>query len=93
MSDDQDKLITNTDREFLEVLESSIADANSVDIAVAFVTIGGLRLLQRSLEEALSRPTPAKIRLLTSNYHDFTDIASLNLLYEMSTRVSGDMRN
>lgn len=80
------KLVTG-DREdpFLPQLCTSIAHADEIDLAVAFVKITGLRLLLPDLQAALGCTEaglrrPARMRVVTSDYLDVTDPDALRLL-------------
>ncbi|KAI5911889.1 DUF3427 domain-containing protein [Azoarcus sp. PA01] len=80
------KLITGgTPNPFLPHLCAAIAQADEIDLAVAFVKTTGLRLLLPDLHAALgvdgerARP-PARLRIITSDYLDVTDPEALRLL-------------
>ena len=90
------KLITGecTDP-FLPQLRAAMAQADEIDLAVAFIKTTGLRLLLQDLHAALgqneerARP-PARLRVLTSDYLDVTDpdaLRLLMLLQEQGARV------
>ena len=81
-----DKLITGeASSPFLPQLSAAMAQADEVDLAVAFVKATGLRLLLDDLQTALglgevrARP-PARLRVLTSDYLDVTDPEALRHL-------------
>lgn len=73
------------DRPLLSQLCHSIAHADEIDLAVSFVQASGLRLLLPDLYDALARQaaqarSPARVRILTSDYLDITDPKALRLL-------------
>jgi superfamily II DNA or RNA helicase/HKD family nuclease len=80
------KLLTGEkDHSFFSQLCTSIAKADEIDFAVAFVKTTGLRLLLPELQSALGRcATPlrpaARLRVVTSDYLDVTDPEALRLL-------------
>jgi len=80
------KLITGErDHPFLPQLCASIAQADEIDFAVAFIKASGLRLLLRDLQASLtpgehSTRRPARLRVVTSDYLDVTDPESLRNL-------------
>lgn len=81
-----DKLITGErSHPFLPQLRAAMAQADEIDLAVAFIKTTGLRLLLQDLHAALGqdeervRP-PARLRVLTSDYLDVTDPDALRLL-------------
>ena len=70
---------------FLPQLCDAISHADEIDLAVSFVKVTGLRLLLPELQAALSltedpNRTPARIRIVTSDYLDVTDPEALRLL-------------
>ncbi len=70
---------------FLPHLCDGIAEADEIDLAVAFVKTTGLRLLLPDLHSALGcggerARRPARVRILTSDYLDVTDPEALRLL-------------
>ena len=70
---------------FLPQLCASIAHADEIDLAVAFVKTTGLRLLLPDLQAALNcgeagARRPARVRVVTSDYLDVTDPDALRLL-------------
>ena len=79
------RLVSGGDDPFLPHLCQAISRAAEVDLAVAFITASGLRLLLPDLYDALgaasdtARP-PARLRVLTSDYLDVTDPDALRLL-------------
>ena len=80
------KLVTGEREDpFLPQLCASIAHADEIDLAVAFVKITGLRLLLPDLQTALGCGETgvrrrARVRIVTSDYLDVTDPDSLRLL-------------
>lgn len=90
------KLITGgSANPFLPHLCASIHAADEIEMAVAFVMATGLRLLMPDLLAALEdsdsedsgrKPTPAKMRILTSDYLDVTDPLALRLLLILQER-------
>ncbi len=80
------KLVTGEREDpFLPQLCTSIAHADEIDLAVAFVKITGLRLLLPDLQTALGCGEagvrrPARVRVVTSDYLDVTDPDALRLL-------------
>ncbi|RAU22708.1 DEAD/DEAH box helicase [Paramagnetospirillum kuznetsovii] len=85
----QAKLITGeAAHPFLPQLCAAMAQADEIDLAVAFIKTTGLRLLLQDLhaalglDEARSR-RPARLRVVTSDYLDVTDPDALRLLMLM----------
>jgi HKD family nuclease len=83
------KLITGeAAHPFLPQLCAAMAQADEIDLAVAFIKTTGLRLLLQDLhaalglDEARSR-RPARLRVVTSDYLDVTDPDALRLLMLM----------
>lgn len=80
------KLVTGGDANpFLPHLCAAITQADEIDLAVAFVKTTGLRLLLPDLHAALGTNgerarTPARLRVITSDYLDVTDPEALRLL-------------
>ena len=80
------KLVTGErEHPFLPQLCASIAHADEIDLAVAFVKTTGLRLLLPDLHAALGcgevgARRPARVRVVTSDYLDVTDPDALRLL-------------
>ena len=90
------KLVTGErEHPFLPQLCASIAHADEIDLAVAFVKTTGLRLLLPDLQVALGSGEaglrrPARVRVVTSDYLDVTDpdaLRLLMLLQEQGARV------
>lgn len=87
----QAKLVTGGSDPFLPHLSHALAQANEIEIAVAFVKVTGLRLLMPDLLSALDRRNlpdiPAcRVRILTSDYLDVTDPEALRLLVLLQER-------
>lgn len=81
----QSKLITGGTDSFLPKLVHEIAHATHIDISVSFIMTSGLKLLMPDLQSALqpeaeSTRQPAKIRVLTGDYLDITDVEACRLL-------------
>lgn len=83
------KLVTGGDNHFLPHLCKAISQAAEIDLAVAFVKATGLRMLLPDLHDAVAlvdesaRPqkrSPARLRIVTSDYLDITDPDALRLL-------------
>lgn len=86
------KLITGEQAHpFLPQLCAAMAQADEIDLAVAFIKTTGLRLLLQDLHAALgedeerARP-PARLRVVTSDYLDVTDPDALRLLMLLQER-------
>lgn len=80
-----ERLVTGGEHPLLPHLCDAIAQADEIDLAVAFIKTTGLRLLLPDLHAALladgERPRPpARVRVLTSDYLDVTDPEALRLL-------------
>lgn len=79
------KLTTGGTDTFLPKLVHEIAHATHIDISVSFIMTSGLTLLMPDLQAAL-RPElesvrqPAKVRVLTGDYLDVTDVEACRLL-------------
>ena len=70
---------------FLPKLVHEIAHATHIDISVSFIMTSGLSLLMPDLQAALSPELesarqPAKVRVLTGDYLDVTDVEACRLL-------------
>ena len=79
------KLTTGGSDSFLPKLVHEIAHATHIDISVSFIMTSGLTLLMPDLEAALrpeleSARQPAKVRVLTGDYLDVTDVEACRLL-------------
>ncbi len=79
------KLTTGGADSFLPKLVHEIAHATHIDISVSFIMTSGLSLLMPDLQSALqpeqeSSRQPAKIRVLTGDYLDITDVEACRLL-------------
>ena len=72
----KDILITNnTNIKFLDKIKQSLANSINCYLSVSFIKKAGLVLFEKELENALKRGVGVKI--ITSTYQNFTDIASL----------------
>ena len=79
------KLTTGGSDSFLPKLVHEIAHATHIDISVSFIMTSGLTLLMPDLEAALrpeleSARRTAKVRVLTGDYLDVTDVEACRLL-------------
>lgn len=79
------KLSTGGGDPFLPKLVHEISRAHEIDISVSFIMSSGLKLLMPDLHSALtpgdgSERAPARMRVLTCDYLDVTDIESCRLL-------------
>lgn len=79
------KLTTGGSDTFLPKLVHEIAHATHIDISVSFIMTSGLTLLMPDLQAALhpeleSSRRPAKVRVLTGDYLDVTDVQACRLL-------------
>ena len=76
-------IIGGREHPFLPQLSQAIAQADQIEMTVAFIKASGLRLLMADFEAALRRGTPNTpvcLRILTSDYLDVTDPEALRLL-------------
>ena len=74
----KDILITNnTNIKFLAKIKDSLSKCLSCYFSVSFIKKAGLVLFEKELEDALKRGVDVKI--ITSTYQNFTDIASLDI--------------
>ena len=74
----KDILITNnTSTKFLDKIKESLAKCINCYFSVSFIKKAGLVLFEKELENALKRGLCVKI--ITSTYQNFTDIASLEV--------------
>lgn len=74
----KDLFITNyTSIKFLEKIKESLAKCDNCYFSVSFIKKAGLVLFEKELEDALKRGVGVKI--ITSTYQNFTDIASLEV--------------
>ncbi len=74
----KDILITNnTSTKFLDKIKESLAKCINCYFSVSFIKKAGLVLFEQELEDALKRGVVVKI--ITSTYQNFTDIASLDV--------------
>lgn len=70
--------ITGDTNHFLPQLKSSITQAKSIDIIVAFLMESGVKLIVEDLKEVVKKGVP--IRILTGNYLNITQPQALYLL-------------
>lgn len=81
-------LFTNeAERTLLPALERDLAQASSVDVAVAFVKPSGARALYPHLEDLLARQ--GTLRLLTGDYLGITDPDALLTLLDLQALFGG----
>jgi superfamily II DNA or RNA helicase/HKD family nuclease len=76
-------------------LASELASADRVDAIVAFVTVGGVRLLADVLESFSARGDGLRFRLLTTVFSGTTEVEAIDRLARMpgvQVRVSYDVR-
>lgn len=74
----KDILITNnTSTKFLDKIKQSLSNCINCYLSVSFIKKAGLVLFEKELEDAIKRGVGVKI--ITSTYQNFTDIASLEL--------------
>lgn len=79
------RLTTGGNDHLLPKLAHEIARANQIDISVSFIMASGLNLLFPDLENALTPDPktgrqPAKVRILTCDYLDVTDVRACRML-------------
>lgn len=83
----KDILITNnTSTKFLDKIKESLTKCISCYFSVSFIKKAGLVLFEKELESALKRGVGVKI--ITSTYQNFTDIASLEVFYKFQKLYS-----
>ena len=70
-------IANNTSINFLDKIKDSINKCNKCLLSVSFIKKAGLVLFENNIEQALKRGT--EIKIITSTYQNFTDIASLEL--------------
>ncbi len=82
------QLITGGDDPLLPHLLSAMQKANTIEIAVAFIKVTGLKLIFDVLEDALQTPnnTPPAIRIITTDYLNVTDPQALRMLMLLQER-------
>lgn len=90
------KLVTGGADPFLPHLLKATSGATEIAIAVSFVKTTGLRLLMTELEAALRQDseggrTPARLRVLTSDYLGVTDPEALRIL-SLLQQLGADVR-
>jgi superfamily II DNA or RNA helicase/HKD family nuclease len=76
-------------------LACELASADRVDAIVAFVTVGGVRLLEEVLEEFIARATGPRFRLLTTVFSGTTEVEALDRLARLpgaQVKISYDVR-
>ena len=74
------RLVTGGKDHFLPHLSGAFSKATEADLAVAFVTQSGLRLLLPDIESMVTAGSPFRVRILTSDYLGVTDPSALRLL-------------
>lgn len=79
-------IANNTSTKFLDKIKDSLNKCNKCFLSVSFIKKAGLVLFESNIESALKRG--AKIKIITSTYQNFTDIASLEKFYEWSEKYS-----
>ncbi len=77
-------LVTGDTDPFLPHLIQAINQAKEIDITVSFIRATGFRLLEASLQEALMHQV--KIRILTGDYLNITDVHALRSLMLLKER-------
>lgn len=78
------KLLTNhTKITFLQMIKNLLSECDEFFLSVSFIKFAGLRLFREELEEALNRGVRGK--LITSTYQNFTDTASLDYFYSLTS--------
>jgi superfamily II DNA or RNA helicase/HKD family nuclease/SOS-response transcriptional repressor LexA len=77
-------LTTGDENPFIPSLLAAINYATDIRIAVAFVRLTGLRLVEQALFDALARK--ANVKILTGDYLDFTDPVALRQLMLMQEK-------
>lgn len=85
------KLITGEGNPLLPHLKSAITNAQSIDIAVSFIKVSGLRKIINDLEDALelderTGSARATVRILTSDYLGVTEPEAFRLLALLQER-------
>lgn len=68
-------IANNTSINFLDKIKDSLNKCNKCLLSVSFIKKAGLVLFENNIEQALKRGT--EIKIITSTYQNFTDIASL----------------
>ena len=84
MSFPTNHLTTGDENPFIPSLLAPINYATDIQIAVAFVRLTGLRLVEQALFDALDRK--ANVKILTGDYLDFTDPVALRQLMLMQEK-------
>lgn len=73
-------IANNTSINFLDKIKDSLAKCNKCLLSVSFIKKAGLILFESNIEDALKRG--ATVKIITSTYQNFTDIASLETFYK-----------
>lgn len=77
-------------------LEREVASADRIDVLVAFITVGGVRLLRDALEAFARRSTTeVRLRVLTTVFTQTTELEAVDLLASLpgaEVKVSYDTR-
>lgn len=68
-------IANNTSIKFIDKIKESLSKCNKCYLSVSFIKKAGLILFENNLEAALKRG--AEVKIITSTYQNFTDIASL----------------
>lgn len=77
-------VVGGTEDPLLEALAPALDGAQSVDLAVAFIFDGGVRLLKDRLLQVLQTAT-GRIRIVTGDYQDVTEPEALRHLLSLQT--------
>ncbi len=77
-------IANNTNTKFLDKIKDSLSKCNKCLLSVSFIKKAGLILFEKDLETALRNGTQVKI--ITSTYQNFTDIASLDTFLKWQTK-------
>jgi superfamily II DNA or RNA helicase/HKD family nuclease len=76
-------------------LAREIASSDRIDVLVAFVTVGGVRVLREALESFVQRGSGSRLRVLTTVFTGTTEVnavESLALLPGATVKISYDVR-
>lgn len=79
-------LSNQTDPTMLNAIKDSLKTCESFAFSVSFIKYAGLNLIKLDIEDALKRGV--KGSFITSTYQNFTDIASLDCLYQWTLDYS-----
>ena len=83
----KDLFLTNySQTTFLNKVKQSLSECASFQFSVSFIKKAGLILLEKDIEDALSRGANGKI--ITSTYQNFTDIPSLEVFLKWKNTYS-----